>query len=88
VTAGSSFIMGASISLLFGLLNMVQMYVHFPLFDLVFPANIFMILKVFIGIAQLDLLTDDDLWTGTFNYEPEHGMDEFNERFALLSYET
>jgi hypothetical protein len=47
-----------------------------------------MILQVFIGIAQLDLFTDDNLWVNTFNYVPLHGMEEMNPRFALLSYET
>jgi hypothetical protein len=87
-TGAMSFLMGASANLLFGVINTIQMYVHFPLFDISFPPNIFAILKVFIGIAQLDLITDDDLWVGTFNYEPSVGMDPFNNRFELLSYET
>jgi hypothetical protein len=64
------------------------MYVHYPLFDVVFPGNIFAVMEVFIGIAQLDLLTGDSLWEDTFNYRPINAMNEYNSRFSLLSYET
>jgi hypothetical protein len=47
----SSFFFGASLNLAYGLLHMIQMYVHFPLLHINFPGNIFGILKIFINIA-------------------------------------
>ena len=88
VSTGMSFILGASLSLLYGLINMVQMYVHYPLFNVIFPGNIFSILKVFISIAQLDLFTDENTYSNTLNYNPIYGMEELNERFDLLGYDT
>ena len=64
------------------------MYVHFPLFDLVYPGNIFAVMQIFIDIASLDLFTNEELWEDTFNYVPVDGMDEYNERFSLLGYDS
>jgi hypothetical protein len=51
-TAGiSNFFLGASLNALFGIINMVQVYVHLPLFDIDFPANVQSIAHIFIGIA-------------------------------------
>jgi hypothetical protein len=64
------------------------MYVHYPLFHLSFPGNIYGILKVFISIAQLDLFTNETMFSETFNYNPRWGMTAYNDRFELLGYDT
>ena len=64
------------------------MYVHLPLFDIYLPGNIRGVLKVFISIAQLDLYTNEETFSETFNFNPEDCMDEYSEKFSLLSYET
>ena len=64
------------------------MYVHLPLLDTYFPGNIRGILKVFISIAQLDLFTDEATFSETFNYNPEDCMEEFDDRFTLLGFDT
>jgi hypothetical protein len=51
VSAGMSFIMSASLSLIYGIINMVQMYVHYPIFKISFPGNLHGILTVFLEIA-------------------------------------
>jgi hypothetical protein len=53
-----------------------------------FPGNIFGILKVFMSLAQLDLITSEDTYANTLNYNPVDGMDEFRVRFTLLGYDT
>jgi hypothetical protein len=88
LSASMSFFMTASLSLVYGLINMVQMYVHFPLLKLYLPANLLFILSVFLEIAQLDLFGTEALFGNTFNYEPKEGMEPFNDRFLLLKYET
>ena len=88
VTAINSFFLGASLNLLFGLINMVQLYTHYPLIDIVFPGNIFSILSAFISIASLDLMTDENFFSNTLDYNPQDGMVAYNERFELLGYDT
>jgi hypothetical protein len=64
------------------------MYVHFPLYAVAFPGNIFGILKIFMSIAQLDLFTSEDTYAVTLNFNPEQGMEEYNDRFTLGGYDT
>jgi hypothetical protein len=87
-SALTGFILGASLNLMYGILHMVQMYVHFPLFHLILPGNLFGILKIFINIATLDLLTSETMFSATFDYNPMYGMSEYNDRFGLLGYDT
>ena len=51
VVGVTNFFLSASLNALFDIINMVQMYVHFPLFNIVFPGNLLTIGTIFIGIA-------------------------------------
>jgi hypothetical protein len=64
------------------------MYVTFPLFHINMPGNLFGILKVFISIASLDLLTDETMYSETFGHNPLYGMNEFNSRFTLIGFDS
>ena len=59
-----------------------------PLFDIGFPPNIASFLKFFMGLAALDLFTNDTIFTEVLCYVPTVGLDPYNEQFEELGFET
>jgi hypothetical protein len=92
-TAGASvfigIITGMSLNIVYGLINMIQLYVYLPLFDLTFPGNLKAFLQFFMGLASCDLVTNDHVW-GFLDYEPseELTLTPYNDRFEELGFET
>ena len=62
---GSSFVvnilLAGSLSLLWGLINSLQLVTHFPLINVIFPTNAKTYFGVMFEIANFDLIPTDDL---------------------------
>ena len=84
----TSMLMASSMNLLYGMLNMIQIYVHLPCFDISFPGNIDGFLQIFMGLAQMDLFTSEYTYSEVLGYNPTVGMDEFGTRLPAVGYDT
>jgi hypothetical protein len=86
-----NFLLGTSISFamsyLWGVVNCLQMIVYLPLFNLTFPANINIIIKLLVRAATFDLPFIDDFIDIVF--KPIHTDDEIDKLgFQQLGFET
>ena len=84
----SSFLFSFSLTLLWDLINTLQIYVHFPLFQLEFPGNIQSVLKTFMGIASAEIYTDEDFFIDNFGFDPEIGLEPYTDQFEILGFES
>ena len=69
-----SLVMSYSMQYLWNLINGLQMIVYLPLLNLVFPANINMVLTILISVATFDmipLIDEINSLLSSFNYVDE-----------------
>ena len=58
----TSILVGISLNVVYSLINMIQLYVYLPLFNIEFPANLSGFLKFFMGLAAMDLFTNETIF--------------------------
>jgi len=58
-----------SLQVLWGMINTLQILTHVGLFSLNFPANVFLVLKVFMDVANFDLVPVSDIEESMFQFE-------------------
>jgi len=58
-----------SLQILWGMINTLQILTHVGLFSLNFPANVFIVLKVLMEVANFDLVPVADYEEAMFNFE-------------------
>ena len=81
-----SFLLGFSLSLLWGLINAIQLIVYLPLFNLAFPANVYTYFNILIEIANFDLIPGEAIVGSIFTFEEEES--DNNPNFEMLGFET
>jgi len=53
--------MGSSLSLLWGMVNTLQLIANIPLFNLKFPSNIQFLFSILMTMANLEIIPVDDI---------------------------
>jgi len=61
VSVTINFLLSASLSFLWGMLNTLQLIVHLPLFSIVFPSNAVTFYSYIIGIASFNIFPIEDI---------------------------
>jgi len=79
-----NWLLSVSQSLIWGLINSLQIVVHFPLTSVVYPANAKLFYSYFISIAAFDFLPTDDINSYLFSFSEEEALAD---NFEELGYE-
>lgn len=61
-------VLSASLQSLWQLMNGLQMIVHLPLFQIVFPANVIMLIQPLVNVANFDIIPVDLFYPYIFNF--------------------
>ena len=77
--------LAASMQLLWGMINALQIMVHYPLLNLRFPANADLILSSFMSIASFDIIPTDSLYDWLFNLEDDGAH---TDQLEIMGYES
>ncbi|TNV85548.1 hypothetical protein FGO68_gene9769 [Halteria grandinella] len=81
---GMNLIMAASLQLLWGLINSLQLVVRTPLMGMKFPSNAKSFFSSFVLITNFDILPSQDLNTLFFNFNKV----EYQDQFSDLGYDS
>lgn len=82
---GLNLMLAASMQLLWGLINSLQLLVRTPLMNLNFPLSTKLFFNNFVMVTNFDILPSQELNAYFFNF---HESDEFNERFSEMGYDS
>ena len=86
---GANILMSGAMSQVWGMINGLQLFVHFPMFDIEFPMFAQAIVSQLITIASFDVLPTDDLFLAMGapeEDEPEEG--DLNYKAYNIGYES
>ena len=61
-------VLSASLQSLWQLMNGLQMIVHLPLFQIVFPANVIMLIQPLVNVANFDIIPVDLFYPYIFTF--------------------
>ena len=81
--------MESALNYLWGLVHVMQIIAHFPLINVLMPANCHMLFSVFVKIVTFDLIPIDELMERVgemYETEPEPSKMKFN--FINFEYES
>ena len=78
-----SFAMQVSLSLLWGMINCLQLFVHLPLLNISFPPNANMFMTKLIDVASFDMFPMDHIKGLFFNFTETEPL---NDRIKELRY--
>jgi len=74
----------ASLTLIWGMINQMQIILHFPLIDLPYPPNIILFISKLMRIANFEVVETNDWLEEVFNLTP---TDPYSSSFNALGYE-
>ena len=77
-------ILSSSLSLLWGMVNTLQLIVHMPLINIGIPGNASYFLQILITIANFEILPSEYLLGKIFNFDGE--VEPYNSRFETMGY--
>ncbi len=70
---------------LWGMINVLQLIVHIPLFSLSFPVNVFLIFSMIIDMSNFSFFKTDSVDSAFFSFTPTAPV---NENFEAIGYES
>eukprot|EP00347_Sterkiella_histriomuscorum_P007200 403349876 len=79
---------GASLSVLWGLINTLQLVTHTPLFSIPYTANILNFLQSIFQVVNFDLFNIQDILQQIFQLESPDYYDPYNIRFQFIGYDN
>jgi len=84
-----SLVMSFSLQYLWGLINFLQLIVYLPLINVVFPANINMLLSVLISVATFDIVPFiDEISDFFFSFTVNDENTQLSSGWEALGFET
>eukprot|EP00347_Sterkiella_histriomuscorum_P004791 403359083 len=81
---GMNLAMSASLQFLWGMINVVQLIVHMPLFKINFPVNAIFFYSLLLDMSQFDILPSGDLESSIFQFSDS----ETDQNFQLMDIFT
>jgi hypothetical protein len=80
-----NFALQASLSLMWGMINCLQLFVHLPLLNIQFPPNANLFMRKLIDVASFDIFPTDAIYGRLFNFTETSPL---NDRTNELHYST
>lgn len=79
--------MSGSISIIWGLINTLQMLLYMPLLQVIFPQNVFHLYSVIIPISSMDIVPIE--YTTELIFDISNDLDyPYNNKLEQMGYET
>lgn len=84
---GLNALVSGSISVIWGLINTLQMLLYMPLFEVVFPQNVFHLYSVILPLSSMDIIPTE--YSTELIFDLSNDLDyPYNHALEQLGYET